>query len=47
MKKFLLVCMFVLAASLYAGAHDVILKLNGESIKALVIEVGPQSLRVT
>lgn len=45
MKRLLLILLLVVGSSVYAAAHDVILKLNGESIKALVIEVGETSVK--
>ena len=45
MKRVLLVILLALSASIYAGAHDIIVKCNGEEIKALVVEVNPTSVK--
>lgn len=45
MRKLLLTLILALSASVYASAHDVIVKLNGEQIQAMVIEVSDSTVK--
>ena len=45
MKKFILISVLLCAASFIAGADDIITKLNGEQIKAKVLEVADNSVK--
>ncbi|MBQ9463345.1 MAG: hypothetical protein IJU68_06775 [Bacteroidales bacterium] len=45
MKKLLLTVILALSATVFANAHDVIVKLNGEQIKAMVMEVSDTTVK--
>lgn len=45
MKRLFLIVLLAVSASIYADAHDVIVKRNGEKIQAMVMEVNTSSVK--
>lgn len=45
MKKFILISVLLCAASYIAGADDIITKINGDQIRAKILEVGDNSVK--